>query len=78
MYFWKAMVVEKKPWEKFLNPNVKSGRLIYFNSITKAVYESAYVGKQSTFQAYLDVQRRFPFGVVTKWKQVSGVVGAVQ
>ena len=53
----KATVVEKKLWEKYLIPNVKSDRLIYFNSITKAVYESAFVGKQSTFQAYLEGQR---------------------
>lgn len=72
----KAMVVEKSPWEKFLIPNVKSDRLIYFNSITKSVYESAFTVKQSTFQAYLDGQRRFRYGVVTKCKNLENVLSS--
>ena len=68
----KATVVEKKPWEKFLIPNAKSDRLIYFNAITKAVYESGFVGKQSsTFQAYLDGQRRFRYGLVVSGRDDS-------
>jgi hypothetical protein len=62
----KTNMVEKEAWEKFLIPNVKSERLIYFNSITREVFQSAYVAKQSRFQPYLDGQRRFRYGVKTK------------
>ena len=62
----KTNMVEKEAWEKFLIPNEKSERLIYFNSITKEVFQSAYVAKQSRFQPYLDWQLRFQYGVKTK------------
>ena len=52
----KTNIVEKETWEKFLIPNVKSERLMYFNSITKEVFQSAYISKQCRFQAYLDGQ----------------------
>ena len=39
----KTNIVEKETWETFLIPNVKSERLMYFNSITKSF-------SQHTFQ----------------------------
>ena len=58
-------------WEKFLIPNKKTERMEYFNSITKELYESAFAAKQTQFQAYLDGQRRFRWGIKSEVRDVT-------
>ena len=58
-------------WEKFLIPNKKTERMKYFNSITKELYESAFAAKQTQFQAYLDGQRRFRWGIKSEVRDVT-------
>ncbi len=61
---------QEQPWKKYLIPNVKSDRLTYFNSVTEDIYKSAYVAKQSRFQAYLDGQRCFRWEISCKFSKV--------
>ena len=63
-----ANTEEEQPWNKFLIPDPKSKQLIYFNSLTEQIYKSAYVGRQSGFQAYLNGQRKFRWEVLNKIK----------
>ena len=70
--------MEKEPWERFLIPCAKSDRLVYFNSITKAVYQSAFVGKQSGFRAYLDGQRKFRYDVTIKSKHFQNITASYE
>ena len=74
----KASIVEKQAWNKFLIPNVKTERLRYFNNITRGVYESAYFGKQTGFQAYLDGQRRFRYGIKLKCDALQNIYSSYQ
>lgn len=74
----KASIVEKQAWNKFLIPNVKIERLRYFNNITRGVYESAFVGKQTGFQAYLDGQRRFRYGIKSKCDALQNIYSSYQ
>ena len=52
-------------------PNKKTERMEYFNSITKELYESAFAAKQTQFQAYLDGQRRFRWGIKSEVRDVT-------
>ena len=71
-----AKVNEEEPWQKYLIPNVKSERLVYFNTLTKEVYLSAYPSKQSRFQAYLLGQRQFRWGVECSLEKLQNVVSS--
>ena len=65
-----AEVKTVKPWEKFYIPNVKTDRLTYYNSITENVYKSAYAKKQSSFQAYLEGQRKFRWSIKVELENI--------
>ena len=52
-------------------PNKKTERMEYFNSITKELYESAFAAKQTQFQAYLDGQHRFCWGIKSEVQDVT-------
>lgn len=52
---------------------MKTDRLTYYNSITENVYKSAYSKKQSTFQAYLEGQRKFRWGIKVELENVQKV-----
>ena len=67
-----------KPWEKFYIPNVKTNRLTYYNSITENVHKSAYAKKQSSFQAYLEGQRKFRWGVKVELENVQKIFESYQ
>ena len=71
-----AKVKEKEPWEKFIIPNVKSKRLIYGNQLTKEIYLSAYTSKQSGFEAYLNGQRGFRWGIKTNIERLEQVMSS--
>ena len=63
----------EKPWLKYLIPNVKSERLKFYNSTTEDIYESAFIGKQFTFQAYLEGQRKFRWDIKTKLARIEKI-----
>ncbi|XP_028418316.1 uncharacterized protein LOC114543598 [Dendronephthya gigantea] len=73
-----ADVKNVKPWEKFYIPNVKTDRFTYYNSITENVYKSAYSKKQSSFQAYLEGQRKFRRGIKVELENIQKVFESYQ
>ena len=50
---------KKEPWEKYLKLEAKTLRMKFFNEITKEIYQSAFVQKQSQFDSYLNGHRLF-------------------
>ena len=73
-----AEVKTVKPWEKFYIPNVKTDRLTYYNSITENVYKSAYAKKQSSFQAYLEGQRKFRWSIKVELENIQKILESYQ
>ena len=66
----------KEPWERFIIPNVKSKRLMYYNQLTKDIYMSAYSSKQSQFNAYLNGQRKFRRAIECNIEKLEQVVSS--
>ncbi len=71
-----ASVKSKQPWEKYIIPNAKTDRLKFFNAVTKEVYNTAFISKQSRFQSYLDGQRRFRWEVSCEVDKLEKVLHA--
>ena len=50
----------------------------YFNDVTKEIYESAYIHKQSQFLAYLNGQRHFRWGTKTRIEKLKHVISSYE
>lgn len=64
---------EKKPWAKYLKPEPKTERMKYFNDVTKEIYESAFVHKQTQFLSYLNGQRQFRWDTKQKIEKLQSI-----
>ena len=64
---------KKEPWEKYLKLEAKTPRMKFFNEITKEIYQSAFVQKQSQFDSYLNGQRLFRWDTKQKIAKLEAV-----
>ena len=52
------------PWDYFLIPNAHSKRLLFFNDITKDIYNSAFIMLLSRFKQYLEEKLEEKLGAI--------------
>ena len=57
-------------WQKFLKPHPKTDKMRFYNSITKEIYESAYVTLQTRFATYLNRQQQFRWDVTERIRRL--------
>lgn len=67
-------VDSKFPWHKVFKPHPKTNKIRFYNDVTREIYESAYVGKQSQFASYLNGQQQFRWDVTEKIRNLEGVL----
>ena len=67
---------KKEPWEKYLKLEAKTPRMKFFNEITKEIYQSAFVQKQSQFDSYLNGQRLFRWDTKQKIAKLEAVASS--
>ena len=61
--------VSQCPWQKLLKQHPKTDKMRFNNSITKEIYESAYVALQTWFATYLNGRQQFRWDVTERIDQ---------
>ena len=64
----------KPPWHKFLKPHPKTNKIRFYNDVTKEIYESAYVVKQSQFESCLNGQQQFRWDITQEIRNLEGIL----
>ena len=65
-----------KPWAKFLMPNPKTKKMLYFTDVTKQIYESIYISKQTPFNTHLNGQQLFGWDTKQNIEKFEAIVNS--